>query len=73
MRWEYQTVQVKFKVNFWTSAAHPEQQLQAVLGPMGLQGWELVSSVSPYSSQQATLIFKRPAAAQEGDWPPPPG
>lgn len=64
MKWEYKSVEFN-TANFWKGIAFSVEQVDELTNRLGVEGWEMVSSVSLNEdtgySKSFVLFFKRQA------------
>jgi hypothetical protein len=62
-RFEYKTLKIEEKVDFWTGAEIDEQKIEFQLNQLGSQGWELTSTLETNYREGKTneiiFLFKR--------------
>ena len=66
-QWEYRAISVG---SFWSEPK--DEELEAVLNELGLDGWEVVSVVTHYGTNKVRVVAKRPLSGsvrRQRDWP----
>jgi hypothetical protein len=62
-RFEYKTLKIEEKVDFWTGSEIDAQKLEAQLNQLGLEGWEQTSAIETNyregKTNEVILLFKR--------------
>lgn len=65
LQWEYKVVSVG---NLWGTK---QDELEATLNKLGLEGWEIIHVYTPYGTGSTTAVAKRvldPSARRRREW-----